>query len=278
MRNCILLPFLVCLFFLQGGPLYGDIVVTIDGMVLNGKILEKHEPDSILLGNYHGTFRIERSKIKEIHETRSFEDDVKLLSKMNKPVNIAEVEKNYDAGVRKLSKMGALDDGIAAVNRYGLFCSVFVSRTTGRLSDVLPYVYGIAVSGEVLPGKSASLMAVKASGIRAEVAGINSKNEERSVQGSRISAGILWRFPASLGSVKFCYDLLPIFGIGWYTAKGSYRQASGFKWSCGLQTGPVMTFGRIDLSTRIRFDYIYDAAAPLYGLGFSVEAGRRFDL
>lgn len=259
--------------------LHADIVVTIDGMVLNGKILEKHEKNSILFGNYHGTFKIDRSKIREIHETESFEEDVRLFNEMKKAVNVREIERNYEAGVQKLEELEkeAADDEVPS-GRFELILSPFRTITVGKLARVLPYACGAALSADILPGRSRILDMMGAAGIRTEVTGLHAENEDRSVDGFRVSAGPLWRLPLSVRGFNFDFDSSALIGCGWYDAKGRFERASGVKWSTGLQTGPSMLLGPVLVATRVRFDYIHDGVSPLYGFGFGIGAGYRFAL
>ncbi len=81
---------------------YSDIVVTTDGMVLNGKIIEDITNDHIILGNDHGVFRIHYTQIKDMHKTHSYREDVKILKKMGKSVSETDIKTNFKAGIDKL--------------------------------------------------------------------------------------------------------------------------------------------------------------------------------
>ncbi|MGV7927813.1 MAG: hypothetical protein AB2L13_02730 [Spirochaetota bacterium] len=257
--------------------LHADIVVTIDGMVLNGKILEKHEKNSILFGNYHGTFKIDRSKIREIHETESFEEDVRLFNEMKKVVDVREIERNYEAGVQKLEELEekTADESVSR-GRFELSLSPFFTITAGKLAHVLPYACGIALSADILPERSRILDMMGAAGILTEATGLHAEREDRSVDGFRISAGPLWRLPLSVRGFGFDFDFSALIGCGWYDAQGRFERASGVKWSAGLQAGPGMLLGPVLVSSRFRFDYIHDGVAPLYGFGIGIGAGYRF--
>ena len=128
----------------------GDIVVTKDGMVLNGKIIEDIKDKYIKFANYHGTFTIDYPQIKEIHRTGTYHEDIKIFKKMGKSIDEAEVKTNYIAGIEKLKadklvKSRARTDAI----QYLLLVSPFFVFNLGKIESVLPYGYGALILNDI---------------------------------------------------------------------------------------------------------------------------------
>jgi hypothetical protein len=260
--------------------LYGDIIVTNDEMILNGKIIEDRKNDYIKFANYHGTFHIEYRQIKEIHRTQSFEEDIKIFHDKGKPVNEAEVKTNYQSGLEKLEEQEKIAKKDLKEEKqkefFSLFLSPFYNYNLGTLSNKLPYSYGISVMGHIALEQSEYIKKMSLSGLGAEVTYFHSENGIRLVSGSRVSAGPIWKFPLSIGSFNFDYCISPEIGIGLYNIRGIYTDTTAVKWNMLLSTGPIFNFTSFLIYPQIKFDYIYDDIVPLYGIGFSIGAGFCF--
>ena len=277
-RKIFLLTFVFIISFYV--HLYGDIIVTNDEMILNGKIIEDKKDDYIKFANYHGTFHIEYKQIKEIHRTKSFEEDIKIFQDKGKSVNEAEVKTNYQAGLEKLEKQEKIAKKDLKEEKqkevFSLFLSPFYNYNLGTLSNKLPYSYGISVMGHIALDQSEYIKKMYLSGIGAEVTYFHSENGIRLVSGSRVSAGPLWKLPVSIGSFNFDYCISPEIGIGLYNIRGIYTDTTAVKWNILLSTGPIFNFSSFLVYPQIKFDYIYDDNVPLYGIGFSIGAGFCF--
>jgi len=260
--------------------LHADIIVTNDGMILNGKILER-KPAQILFGNYHGTFTIDRSQIKEIRETGSFQEDVLIYQEMGKAVDESEVKINYQAGVEKLedTKADKADEAIPPASEYvSLLITPFYTSNTGKLGSVMPYSAGATIIGDFPLRRMRYIESTGITGIRSEAGYIYSKKGVKTVQGPRISAGPLWEFPFVFKGVRGSYAISPIAGIGWYTIEGRTEKTAALKWNAGVITGPVFYFKNAVFFPQVRFDYIHDGSVPLYGFGIGLGAGVRFGM
>ncbi len=276
MQNYAALIITIIIFLIPHAPLHGDIVVTNDNMILNGKILEK-KVNHVVLGNYHGTFTIERSQIKTMYETESFQEDVKIFQKMGKPVNESEAKINYQAGIEKLEgRSQRAGDGAIAEQRYAVFLAPFCGITAGKLGSVLPYGAGAALTGDINLNQSGFTRNIHPAGVRSEMAFFHSKKGVKQVAGGRVSAGPLWRFPFSIRGFRFDWAGAPVIGIGWYKIDGRSEQTSCIKWNIGCGTGPSFFIDVVVISPQIRFDYIYDGSVPMYGFGIGIGAGYRF--
>lgn len=273
----------VFLFFLSVF-LYGDIIITKDDMILNGKILEEKKGGYLKFANYHGMFTINYNLIKEIYRTERYEDDVKILLEKGKPIDETEVKTNFQAGLEKLEQEGAgtniineksAKDG-TQTTQYTIFFSPFFCKNMGEFSTILPYSYGGSVIGDISFEQFKNIQKLYLKGLRAEIGYFHSEKADKRVIGTRASAGPLWRFALSIGSLRFDYSISPVIGIGWYDIKGNSEKTQAIKWNSAFITGPVFYISAIALAPLIRFDYIYDGRIPLYGIGFSLGAGFRF--
>lgn len=275
----ILLSALLFIFFCNFN-LFADIVITNDDMILSGKILEDKKGVFIKFGNYHGIFTIDYRQIKEIHRTSRYEDDVKIFLDKGKKVNEAEVKTNYQAGLEKLEEQEKIAKKDLKEERqkefFSLLLSPFYNHNLGTLSNKLPYSYGVSVIGHIAPEQFEYIKKMYLRGIGAELAYLHSEKGIKQVSGPRISAGPLWKFPVSIGSFNFDYCISPEIGIGLYNIRGIYTDTTSVKWNILFYTGPIFNFSSILLYPHIKFDYIYDAAVPLYGIGLGIGAGYRF--
>lgn len=258
--------------------LYADIIVTNDDMILNGKILEK-KPVQIIFGNYHGIFTIERAQIKEIHETKSFKEDVLIFQKKGKRVDENEVKKNFQAGLEKLKDRERDKGGdTTPPARYTFLLTPSYMVNIGKLGAVMPHSAGVSLTGDIPLRRLPLTEKTGITGIRSEAGYFYLKNGAKTVQGPRLSSGPLWEFPFSIGDIRCTYSFSPVLGIGWYTIEGRTEKTAALKWHAGCITGPAFFIQNTVLFPQLRFDYIHDGSVPLYGIGFGLGLGYRFSM
>ncbi len=264
--------------------LHADIIITRDDMILNGKIMEK-KWKQIIFGNYHGVFTIDKSQIKEMHETRDYKEDLSIFRNKGRRVDESEVKKNYQAGLARVKDRGNEKvDGKSVPRRYTLYITPFYIINGGRLGEVMPHSTGVALMGDIplkegIPLKGfPDIRKAGISGLRAEAGYFSSKNNTKSVQGARISSGPLWEFPFTIAGINGIYTISPVLGIGYYTIENGYRRAAAVKWHASCITGPTFVFHNTVVFPQLRFDFIYDGKAPLYGIGLGIGLGYRFPL
>lgn len=247
-------------------------------MILTGKILQENKKN-VGFGNYHGIFNIDRKQIKEIFRTDSFHADVKILRDTGKKVNESEVKANFEAGLAKLKEhdnKSNKGNKLEPDTYYKLSLSPFFIINIGGLKEVLPFSFGSSIIGDFPIGQFDYAKAVFLTDVRVEIAYFYSEKGERKVVGFRASAGPLWQFPVSIGSINFNYYTAAEFGIGWYQIRGINEETSTEKWHILISTGPVFTIYSFVLSPYAQFDYIYDSIVPLYGIGLGITIGLKF--
>ncbi len=260
--------------------LYGDIVETYDGMILNGKIIEEKKDKFVKLGNHHGIFTIDYKLIKEIHRTERFEDDVKILMDKGKKVDEAAVKTNFQAGLERLEEQEKAEESTIKEKvrpaDHALFFSPFFNLNIGKLRTVLPYSFGGSITADVpfyrfqLSEKTASV------GIRAEIGYFHSEMAKRRILGARASAGPVLKLPLLAGAFGIDYAISAMIGIGWYSVRGESEKRPGVKWSAAFLTGPVFHIFSAIIFPQVKFDYIYDGRAPVYGIGLALGVGFKF--
>lgn len=266
---------LCCLF--TAVRLLADIIITRDDMILNGKILEDKKPDFVRFANYHGNFTIKYKQIKEIHRTDSFEGDIEILKKLGKSVNEEEIKTNYQSGMKKLDEQkDTIPASADQPEAFVLMLDVFAGKNQGRLNTVLPSSRGISLSAEIPIEQFTVFKKLYIYGIGCETDYFYSVKDERFIKGFSGAAGPLWRLPVTLFGYNFNFKISAAAGAGWYSVKNDAEEASGIKWNMVLHAGPAFDFHSVVLSPRLRFDYIHDAAVPLYCAGFSLGAGYKF--
>lgn len=255
--------------------LHADIIITIDNMVLNGKIIEE-DKKTVKFGNFHGVFIIDRDKISEIYRTGSYEDDLKILSDKGKTVNREEVKTNYDSGQKKIEELVTSHDWQKPASGFNLSIMPLVIIHSGKLFDVLPYSSGLSLTALIPVSEFYYAKKFFLPDVTVEAGYFFSEKGERSVTAYRACAGPLWKFNLSTGPFRIDWFVSAVCGAGWYNVQGLYDEMNAVKWSAGINTGPVFTISRITLTPMLRFDYIYDTAAPLYGIGAAVSLGCMF--
>jgi hypothetical protein len=259
--------------------LYGDIIVTNDEMILNGKIIEDKKDDYIKFANYHGTFHIEYKQIREIFRTKSFEEDVKIFRDKGKSIDEKEVKTNYQAGLEKLGQQKIDKEKAAEIkesSEYAFFFSAFYSRNFGKIGSILYNSMDFSAACDIPMDQLGIIKMLYIAGIRGEIEYFYSKNDAKGITGYRAMAGPLWQIPVIIGKIPFKYCISPAFGIGRYSATGISNSAAGIKFNTSITTGPFFKISSIMIGPQLKFDYIYDSIAPLYRIGFGIDAGFCF--
>lgn len=268
---CFLITFILCL------PLHADVIVTKDNMILNGKIVEDKKPDHVKFTNKYGTFTIEYTQIKEIHKTESDEDDKKILKELAKTLKKEDIKKGVKSDEKKSGKQGgdASKPGAGKEN-FILMLEFFRLENYGKLDDALPDSKGTALSGEVPVEQYRFFQNFFIHSIKSEIGCFLSEQDERSIKGYHASTGPLWRLPVTVFNYDFSIKLCAAIGAGRYSVKNNNEKAESVKWNLSAHAGPEFSFYPVLVSAQLRFDYIYDSAAPLYAGGISIGAGYKF--
>lgn len=254
---------------------FADIIITIDDMVLNGKIIEENSK-TVKFGNYHGVFIIDLDKIKEIYRTGSYEEDVKILSGKGRTVNRDDIKTNYDSGLKKISEHKVTVEEDKQPSRINISISPCILFNFGEAGEVLPCSFGVSLTADIPVNEFNYAKIIHLSDITAEAGYFYSDKDGRNVTGYRASAGPQWRLPLINGPLELEYVVSAAFGAGWYDVTGLTEEAAALKWNACINTGVVFTLSAITVSPRLKFDYIYDTKAPLYGIGAVLSLGYRF--
>ena len=258
-------------------PARADIVVTRDGMVLNGKII-REDKISITFANYHGTFTIEKAQIRETHRTGSYQEDAKIFRSMGRKVVEKDVKKNYQSGVKELEGKEMQEKIPAALlTLKGIYLSPVIAINMGKIHQVIPLSASAAVSGDVTVNTDI-MKKLHVRYLRCDIAFLRAKKESKSLYGIDLTAGPAWEFPARIASLRFNMSVSPFAGLGRYYISNASETERAVKWLAGLSAGPVIKYGKITFLARVRFDYVHDRDAPLFGPGFSVGAGYEFSM
>jgi len=253
---------------------FSDIVVTTDGMILNGKIIEI-ENEYVKLGNYHGIFKINYELIKEMHQTNNYQEDLKIFKKMGKPVNETVVKKNFQSGIEKLNAKITEEKKIkAGTIRYLLHVSPFFMANMGKARSILPYSFITSLMGDI---RFNSRFDYLPKGVRIDVQYFYSGSGTKNISAYRFGLGPVWNFPFEINGFSLNLTLSPTFGTGYYSVKGRYDETASAKFNASLAAGMEFLISSWVISYKVRFEYIHDAFMPLYGIGVCVGAGYLFN-
>lgn len=158
---------------------------------------------------------------------------------------------------------------------YLLFASPFIIFNTGKMRSILPYSYGAFLLGDLrfkssyvyLPGT-----------IRIDLQYYHSEKGMKKISAFRFGLGTAWIFPFKVRGFSFNLTLSPVFGGGYYAVQGRCEKTANFKWNASVAAGMEFLISSWVISPQVRFDYIYDGAMPLYGIGISLGAGYLFKI
>ncbi len=253
-----------------------DIVVTTDGMILNGKIIENIKGDHAKLANEHGIFKIQYSQIKELHHTDNYLEDMKILKKMGRRVSEAEIKTNYQAGIKKLKETKISSEKTRPVTmEYALLVSPFFLFNMGKIYTFLPYSYGVIILGDIRFNSNYRYLP---NGLRIDLNYFHTAEGEKKISAFRFGLGAIWNIPITVRGGSFNLTLSPVFGGGYYSVKSGYDQTTGIKFNGSVSAGLEFYISSWVISPQVRFDYVYDRVLPLYGIGISIGAGYLFKI
>ena len=255
-------------------PGFGDVVVTADGMIVNGKIIEQVSGSHVTIANYHGTFTIKEENIREQHKTDNYRKDIELYKKMGKTASEAEVKKNYEAGIEKLHTQESPERGTASSTHYLLFASPFVNVNVDRLGSIVPCSFGALALADVRFNMVNGRLLL---GPRLECQYLYSEKGIKSIEAFRFAAGPVFIVPVYSGGFSINITLAPELGAGYYGVTGREERTADFKMNFFCSAGLEFVVSSWVIAPMVRFDYVHDGTVPLYGIGFSLGAGYLFN-
>jgi hypothetical protein len=256
----ILITFIILINFHNFS--FADVVSLVDGSVLNGKLIKdsRHE---ILFVNYYGTFRINKTKIIKIVETRSYEEDIKIKKKMGMDVEEEQIKRNYQAG--EAVKQNKEHKKIyARISLTGLGIITF-----GRLNSVLPFGFGGALDYD--QNLSIGNEHAYIPWLRFEGSYSLYRKKSALVTGYGASGGLMWLVP--LGPKQEARLVLSVLaGMSFLDIK---KESTNYKAKSNTFTahsiaGFEFPFGRVALTILGRYTYIYDKTATLHNIGCAI--------
>jgi len=258
-------------------PLFSDVIVTKDGMVLNGKVVEIKK-NIIIFSNFYGTYNIKKSIIKTLKETKKYEDDIKVLKSLGKRVNEKEIKKNFSSG--KKAKEKVLKKNTKKVenkkisfkmNIHGAF---FYNFNLGLIDNTMTDSLGALFQTDVLfisfiTKKDFFLIPE----FRLESVYYNSIHGNKSIEGFSITAGPIWFYNGKIKTFKFNLHIASLYGFGYYFVRNNNIELIKISFNTSLTLGFSFIINKFFITPALRYEYINDTAAPLHGLGFSISLG-----
>jgi len=258
-------------------PLFADILILNNGMILSGEIIEDKYPEYIKFANYHGLSIVNYNLIKEIHRTDNSKEDVEILSKLGLNVYEEDVKLNYQSGAMELSEQ-VESEKVEADEIRGIFAGLdfFYSRNYGDIKSEIPSGMGLFSSVKFSAGFIKSAEKLKISKIECGAGYLYSADGRKSIESLFFSAGPVWNLSHSVREFDFSWSLSGLLGLGYYSVKNGEKESAGVKWNMTILAGPEYNFSAVTVTPRLRLDYIYDSYAPLISMGLSLGFGRNF--
>ena len=258
-------------------PLFADILILNNGMILSGEIIEDKHPEYIKFANYHGLSIVNYNLIKEIHRTESYKKDVEILGNLGLKVYEKDVKLNYQTGVMEPDEH--VEAGKIEADGPGRFyggLDFFYSRNSGDIKAEIPSNIGLSSYLKFSAEFIDSAEKLNISDIECSAGYLYSAEGVKSIRSLFFSAGPVWNFAHSVRGQKFNWNLSGLLGLGYYSVKNGDRESDGVKWNMTILAGPEYNFSSVTVTPRLRLDYIYDSYAPLISMGLSLGFGRKF--
>ena len=252
------------IFSIESGS-SADVIVIKDGMIINGKIIKKTE-DTIIISNYNGTFIIKNKKIKEVHETKDSSEDIKILTEKGIEVNKEEIIKNYESGIKAKKKIQK-----EIIPFIICYLSPALYLTTGELSNIFPYGYGISIEVSLnlddILYKSKNFLLPD---VTVRLNYFSFSNDSKSILGYSFAAGPIWSLPVIFnGNIYLSLTV----GGGMYNLSYWEYKARTYKLKMSMEGGFTYFFSRISLKPFIRYTFVNDNEKPLHFIAFGIGAG-----
>jgi len=285
-KNLIAIILINIIVTFTSEKLLSDVIVTKEGMVLNGKIIQKHKK-IIIFSNQFGTFKIKKMLIKTIRETKKYVDDIRIMRSLGVNVNNEVVRKNYESGEKQKNKL--LKKNLKHVKKvkkkkndstFGLiiYGSFFYNFNVGSHGDSMPGSLGALLTFDILFIKQVSnnnFFLIPE--LRFESSYYNSTSGNNSIEGFSVSLGPIWEHTWKLSSL-FGLNLhfTSLHGFGYYYVKNNTSSRIKMCYVTSAILGLSIIIDRFYITPAFRYEYIYDALAPMHGLGLVISIGFRF--
>ena len=247
MNKSAAIIFIACLAGFSALPAGADTLVLFEGSTLTGKIISD-DGSWVILRNYHGTFRIKRSRIDDIYPTGSHREDIDLHRRLNLPHNEEEIRLNYLAGQGRIAAklkeetpaetadITPIDESTGPVEKKPWtsgrisFSGSFLNRSGGGSSTLRDgYAFNVALDQglDFLAGGPHLLIP----GLRLEGSHIYFRKASRSLTGFTAAAGPMWAFP-SMKNRGGCFIIALMPGVSILRA-GTHSPFAGRFVRCG---------------------------------------------
>ncbi len=244
-----------------------DVLVTRDGMVLNGKIVKDKKPDFLILKNAHGEFTIKYAQIKTLSITDNPEADMRVLKGLGKNISNESVLRNYEAGTADFRRKKPVAKSVSDLDGYVISAHCSLVKVTGDLGSRLPY----GLEGQ-LTARARALKVLYSDGLEGGLSYRHFSRDGRKLTGFALTVGPVWSLRLTDSAAL---DFSAYAGGGFYSVETSGTSLNSFKMSCGAYAGPMLNLYNSVVSFRVKIDYIVDSDAPLYGVGLALGAGVR---
>ncbi len=243
-----------------------DVLVTRDGMVLNGKIVKNKKPDYLILKNAHGEFTIKYAQIRSLSVTDNPEADLRVLKGLGKNFSSESVRRNYEAGTADFRRKKPAAKSVSDLDGYVISAHCSLVKVTGDLGSRLPY----GLEGQLTARAEAKVLF--SDGLEGGVSYRHFSRDGRKLTGFALTAGPVWSLRLTDSAAL---DFSAYAGGGLYSVETSGTSLNSFKMSCGAYAGPMLNLYNSVVSFRVKIDYTVDSDAPLYGVGLALGAGVR---
>ena len=263
--------------------LLSDVIVTKEGMILNGKIIQNHKK-TIIFSNQFGTFKLKRNIIKSITETRKYVDDIRIMRSLGVKVNDEVVRKNYESGEKQKNKL-LKKNGKQVKNKKNdsnleliLYGSFFYNFNVGSHIDSMPGSLGALLILDILFIKHVSNNTFfLIPEIRFESSYYNSTHGDKSIEGFSVSLGPIWEHTWKISSLfGLNLHIASLHGFGYYFVRNNTSLRIQMCYNTSAIVGLSFIINRFYITPAFRFEYIHDASAPMHGLGLTMSIGFKF--
>jgi len=249
---------------------FADTIILKNGTLLVGKIKVKNNK-TIVFKNYYGDFQISREQIKELFETDSYVDDIKIRKRLGIDFDEGDIRKNYEAGLKKSTikekKETKLNDQSWRGGKILLSGNYYY--VLGDLNEPIPFGFGAMLAcDQGLDRLAGYKRHFWMPGIRIEGGYFYFSRSDNTLSGITVSAGPLWQYGLGKGYWgTIGFSIQP--GMSFLSIKEPGESVKSNTFTLHSTLGYEYPLGRISLFFMTRYMYIYDRDVVFNSIGVS---------
>ncbi|MBN2772524.1 MAG: hypothetical protein JXR90_17655 [Spirochaetes bacterium] len=248
-----------CIAVFKYSSIYSDTVITSNGMILVGKVIEKNS-ESLVFSNMEGVFQIDRNIIVELHLTKNSNQDIQIIKNFKSEIDEQMIRKNIEAGEQYQKKINSEKHRRIT----GIGVQSFYYYNVGSSSKDLKNGYEFtAVSSfdlflsqnEIYPE------------IIFEIGYFSTLADSIEISGFNFSTGLFWDMIFYDNSFSLHGIFNPTIGCGYFDIVSYDDNSVEPRLITGVATGLSLNKTNYEFELMIKYRNIYNGQKPVNFLG-----------